>query len=111
MTPVRSARDARSTVVRYVTGWHSRSAVAFWSVDVLARLADAASVVINPMSYAEVSGGPEAERVAGGVEEDPDPFLGLELGEGGPRGGGVRAGGLEVVDLDVQVGHHLLVAR
>ena len=49
--------------------------------------------------------------MAGGVEEDPDVLLGLEVGQDRPGGGGVGSGGLQVVDLDVQVQLHLLIAR
>lgn len=53
---------------------------------------------------------PEAERVPGRVEVDPHVLLRLELGQHSPRRDGVRTTDLEIVHLDVQVHHHLLIA-
>jgi hypothetical protein len=39
------------------------------------------------------------------VEVDPYVVLGLIVRKGGAHGDSVRAGGVEVVDLDVQVNH------
>lgn len=44
----------------------------------------------------------EAERVAHRVEQHPDVFLGLEVGQGGARGAGVRDGPRQVVHLDAR---------
>jgi hypothetical protein len=49
--------------------------------------------------------------MAGGIEVDPDVLLGLEVGQDRPGGDGVGSGGLQVVDLDVQVQLHLLITR
>jgi hypothetical protein len=52
---------------------------------------------------------PEAERVTGRVQVDPYVLLGLKPGERRAQGDRVRAGGFQIVDLDVEVRHHLLV--
>jgi hypothetical protein len=48
--------------------------------------------------------------MSGRVEVDPYVVLGLVLGEGGACGHRVGRGALEIVDLDLEVDHHLLVA-
>jgi aryl-alcohol dehydrogenase-like predicted oxidoreductase len=50
----------------------------------------------------------QAERVAVGIQADPDAVLRLELRDRRPGLDGVRHRGVEVVHPDVQVRHHLL---
>src|SRR5262249_53890602 len=54
---------------------------------------------------------PQAERVPGGIEVYPYVLLRLKISERRAGGDRVRAGLLEVIDLDIQMHHHLLVAR
>lgn len=53
----------------------------------------------------------QAEGVPGGIEAHPHVVLRLVLGDDGPRCHGAGAGRVEVVDLDVEVRHHQLLAR
>jgi 6-phosphogluconate dehydrogenase (decarboxylating) len=52
----------------------------------------------------------QAERMPGRIEADSHVVLGLELRERGALGDRVRRGLFQVIDLDLQVHHHLLVA-
>src|SRR6266567_3342314 len=54
---------------------------------------------------------PQAERMPGRVEVDPDVLLRLEVREGRAGRERVLAGCGEIIDPDVEVHHHLLVAR
>jgi hypothetical protein len=49
--------------------------------------------------------------VAGRIQADPHVVLGLEVRQGSALGQRVRDPGLQVIDLDLQVHHHLLLSR
>ena len=59
----------------------------------------------------ESGGDPEAERVAGRIEAHPHVRLRLEVGHPRAARHRVRHGRVQVVDPDLEVHLHLLVAR
>jgi hypothetical protein len=54
---------------------------------------------------------PETERMPVRIQEHPYRVLGLKLGQDRTTGGRVSSRGLEILDLDLKMQHHLLLPR